>query len=212
MINRLPKHLLIAGLNGIALTFLLALWTDRVELIYNLYVRPIEFLKIIGITVLSLIGMYIIRKIIKGTNEESKLLRIKYSVLFTLLISAYFYVTYSVKVIERFRNNARVDLGNKVELRTSYPYGSHAIGLTRKEYSIITNLNWFPEISEFAENISYWYVYDGFLPDYTFTLEYQVPHQVLIEEIELEEDQFHRHQSFKFIDGIKIVEYSEGLM
>ena len=53
--NRFAPALIIDIVNSGILTLMLALWTDRLELILNDFIRPIEFLKIICITIVSLI-------------------------------------------------------------------------------------------------------------------------------------------------------------
>ena len=60
MLRKSLKYLLIVTVNLTVLTALLAFWTDKLELTFNDLVRPLEFLKILGFTALSLIGIRIL--------------------------------------------------------------------------------------------------------------------------------------------------------
>ena len=51
MIKNSFKYLIIIFVNLSILTILLAIWTDKFELEFNDLVRPIEFLKLIGISI-----------------------------------------------------------------------------------------------------------------------------------------------------------------
>ena len=54
MFKKSLKYLIIVFVNLILLTILLTIWTDKLELQFNDSVRPIEFLKLIGITILGI--------------------------------------------------------------------------------------------------------------------------------------------------------------
>lgn len=88
-------------------------------------------------------------------------------------------------------------------------YGNQAESLTRKEYTEITKTNWFPRIPKEAENISYSYSYDGFLPDYSFSLSYDLPIEMTIDTVVYENGTFSKNRNFKIMDNRKRVTYSE---
>ena len=61
IIKQTIKYLTIGLANVSILTILLALWTDDLEVEFHSFVRPIEFLKILAFTFLSLlsVGVYL---------------------------------------------------------------------------------------------------------------------------------------------------------
>lgn len=50
----------------------------------------------------------------------------------------------------------------------------------------ITRIKWFPKLQKNTDSISYYYTYDGFLPNYTFSLSYNLPNNVEIDSTEFE--------------------------
>ena len=211
MQNDTLKYLIIVGINLIVLSILLAIWTDKLELIFNDLVRPVEFLKIIGFTIVALIGIRILLYYFKKKNSHSTSTRIKTAILLTFMVSSYLYVDYSIRIVNtkiihrEFRNN----LADKIQVYTEYPNGMRAENLTIQEYDLITEMNWFPKLPQEANNILFNYMYDNFLPDYSFILEYDLP-------IEIEVDTFHRNEgdfstsnSFVIMGTKKRVTYNE---
>src|SRR5688500_4509780 len=110
MLKKSLKYLIVAIVNLIFLTVLLALWTDKLELTFNERVRPREFLKIMGFSFLSLIAMRILVTFFRRRHITTTSLKIKIAALLTFLISSYLYIDYSTKVIsnailnKQFRN------------------------------------------------------------------------------------------------------------
>lgn len=188
MLKKSIKYLIIALLNLILLTILLAIWTDEIELTFNLGVRPIEFLKIIGITLLALIIMRIAVEILfRKFKIHSIKKKIGIASLITLLVSSALYYNYLEEINEnRIQNKA---LRNRIALKImnskGLAYGTRASNLTYEEYQEISNINWFPKIQKEADSISYYYTYDGFLPDYSFGLSYNLPNDIKIDSSEL---------------------------
>ena len=88
--------------------------------------------------------------------------------------------------------------------------GTKAENLTIKEYQQITKMHRFPKLPLEASNINYSYEYDGFLPDYLFTMTYDLPAEMTIDEINYRKGDFTKYQSFVTIGNIKRVTYSEG--
>lgn len=182
MIQKYVKYLVIVGINLLVLTGMLAYWTDSVELLLNEWVRPIEFLKIIGFSLLSLIAIRISVVFFRKKNLSLEK-RIKYSVLLTLIISLYLHITYMGEIVQNriVNRDLRISIKSKIKRSEGLAYGTMANNLSFEEYNEITNIMWFPKVQKEADSISYFYTYDGFLPDYDFFLSYSVKKGVKID-------------------------------
>jgi hypothetical protein len=212
MIKKSLKYLTVAFINVIVLTVLLAFWTDRLELTFNDLVRPREFLKIVGFTMVSLISMRILVSYFRQRNITVTNSKIKIAALLTFLISSYLYIDYTTKLINNVMLNGqfRNQIADKIKHSNVLANGTKAESLTIKEYQQITKLYWFPKLPSEASNISYTYGYDGFLPDYLFTVTYDLPAQIMVDTMNIKKGDFSKYQSFVTIDNIKRVTYSEG--
>lgn len=210
MLKKSFKYLVIAIVNLIVLTTLLALWTDELEQRFNDFVRPSEFLKIIGFTIVALIGMRILVRFFRNKNITRTSFKIKISVLLTFLISSYLYIGYASKIYNNVIINGqfRQQIAKKI-YDTKSLNGSKGENLTFKEYQQITKMFWFPELPSESSNIQYAYQYDGFLPDYFFSLTYDLPTQMKVDTIDYHKDDFTRYRNFKIIDDKKRVTYYE---
>ena len=80
---------------------------------------------------------------------------------------------YTNRIVNGELRNKIIEKVKPVEMGLAY--GNKAENLTNREYAEITKLKWFPKLPKEAENISYSYDYDGFLPDYDFSLSYDLP-------------------------------------
>ncbi len=211
MIRKSIKYLVIVLINLIILTGLLAYWTDFVELTFNSYVRPIEFLKIIGLTLLSLIGIRIAIGYFRKENTSVKK-RIRISALITFLVSSFLYFNYSKKIYENRiqKNELRKELAIKIKPANGLPFGTKADNLTYNQYNEITKINWFPKLPKNADNISYYYTYDGFLPDYSFELSYDLPIDSSVDTMESIDGDFSKSRRFEIVGRKKRVTYNEG--
>jgi len=211
MFKKSFKYILVATVNLILLTVLLALWTDKLELTFNEWVRPREFLKILGFSLISLIAIRIIIRFFRHRNITKTSSRVKLAALSTFLISSYLYIDYSQKVISNVIVNRqfRNQIADKIEPSKELVNGTKGDSLTSKEYQQITKMCWFPKIPIEASNIQFNYGYDGFLPDYSFTLSYNLPVQIKVDTISYSKGDFSKSQSFKIVDNIKRVTYSE---
>lgn len=211
MFKKSFKYLLIASVNLLLLTGLLALWTDKLELLFNGWTRPKEFLKIIGFSMASLIAMRMLVDYFRRRNITATSLKIKMAMVLTFLVSSYLYIDYSIKTINNVIINRafRNQLADKIKPVKSLN-GTKAELLTFKEYQQITKMYRFPEIPGESTNIRYEYDYDGFLPDYLFVLTYDVPIQVKVDTINYQKGDFSKSQSFEIADNVKRVTYSES--
>jgi len=194
------------------LTVLLAFWTDRLELIFNDFVRPLEFLKILGFTMLSLIGMRILVFYFRKKNLQATRTKLKSAVFLTLLISSYLYVDYSIKFVKNVIVNRqfRNEIADKIKPATGLTNGTTAENLTIKEYQEIANMKCFPKLPIEATNIMYNYQYDDFLPDYSFSLTYDLPKEMKVDTINYKSGDFSKYQTFEIVDNKKRVTYNEG--
>jgi hypothetical protein len=212
MLKKSFKYLIVATVNLTALTALLAFWTDNLELIFNDWVRPLEFLKILGFTLLSLIGMRIVVYYFGKKNIQTTGTKLKSAILLTFLISSYLYVDYSIKFAKNviFDRQFRNAIAEKIRPANGLAKGTTAEKLTIKEYQEIASMSWFPKLPIEATNILYDYQYDGFLPDYSFSLTYDLPKEMKVDTINYESGDFTKYQTFELVDNIKRVTYTEG--
>jgi hypothetical protein len=206
------KYLMIAFVNVIILTTFLALWTDRLELIFNDWVRPREFVKILGFTILSLISMRILIGYFRRRGITKITTKIIMSASMTILISSYLYINYSTRFVNNIILNGqfRNQIADKIKPTRILSNGTQAENLTVKEYQQITNMFWFPKLPDEAFNINYIYEYDSFLPDYLFILTYDLPQELKVNTINIKNGDYSKHQSFITIENIKRVTYSES--
>ena len=209
MIQKSIKYLIIVGINLMILTGLLAFWTDFIELSFNSWVRPIEFLKIIGITLLSLIVIRIAIGVFEKRKINSVKKRLWISTIITFLISSYLYLNYSQKIYENriVNNKLRNELSLKIKPVNDLTYGTKADNLTLNEYQEITKIKWFPKLQQNAKNISYYYSYDVFLPDYSFNVSYNLPIDIKVDTTNFKYGQI----KIDTIKNEKRIKYSEYL-
>jgi hypothetical protein len=135
------------------------------------------------------------------------------SVLLTMLISSYLYYDYFSKALENRVLNGELRKGilSKIEPANSLANGTKAENLSLREYNVITQINWFPILPDKASNIEYIYEFDGFLPDYWFSLSYDLPLESEVEEIDFQNSNYSKRQIFEIKNNKKRVTYSEGV-
>ena len=211
MLKKSIKYIFIATINWFLLWFLLEISTDKFDIrLKESYVENM-IITISLITFLSLIGMrvfaYLVRK-----RALQKTTKIKIAVAITILISSFLYVHLLIKYKNDIigNNDFRNHIALKIQ-KSDWFYGTKAKNLTIKEYQEIKKTNWFPNLPKEATNIDYYYEYEGFLPDYTFTLEYNLPKDIEVENISYEKDGFSKTQSFVLYKSRKRVTYGESL-
>ena len=143
-------------------------------------------------------------------NVTTTGLKIKIAALLTFFVSSYLYIDYSTKVIQNVIVNRqfRNQIANKIK-PTNRLNGTTGENLTVKEYQEITKMYSFPKLPAEASNITYAYEYDGFLPDYLFTVTYDLPLQIKVDTINNKKGEFSKYQSFETISNIKRVTYIE---
>lgn len=189
------------------------LWTDRLELIFDPTVRLIESLKILGITFLIFAVTQLMLKYFLKNISRSIGFKIRIISFMTILISSWIYFTYSQKIAHNIFLNKelRKQVAEKITPINEFNNGSEANNLTIKEYQEISETNNFPKIPKEARDIHYSLYYDGFLPDYSLTLQYDLPIDIIIDTMNFKNGDFSKSQTFEIHDKIKRVSYHEVL-
>jgi hypothetical protein len=213
MLKKSFNYLIIATANLVLLTGFLILWTDKLEMTFNGWVLPWEFLKILVFTLASLIAMRILVGYFRRRNISAIKAKIKVATLLTFLISSYLYIDYAIKAYNNIITNGefRSQLADKIKPANRLANGTKAENLTIKEYEQLEKTAGFPKIPGESSNIKYAYEYDGFLPDYLFTVEYDLPLHIEVDTINYSSRDFTRSRSFEIVNNKKRVTYEEGV-
>ena len=206
------KYLLIAFVNVLLLTILLLLWTDKIELLLNDWVLEIAFLKIVGVTITSLIAMYLLIGYFNARVHLERVSKLKIASLITILISSWLYIGYIVRIYNnQFADGSfRRNLSAKIHFPDRLPgRGIRAEKLSFTEYHMLANKRGFPAIPASATSIDFEYAHEDLLPDYVFTLTYDLPEQEQVATFNKSENRFSRFQAFTFANHKKRVMYEE---
>ncbi len=192
---------------------MLAIWIDEFQIIFHDWIIFMELAEIIGITILLTIVLRIAVYFYRKLKINSVRKRLVVSTILTVLISSLYYIDYSKKIYQnRFINGELRDkVAKKIESANGLTFGHKADSLTFKQYQEITKINWFPKLPNEASNISYYYTHDGFLPDYTFVLSYNLPKETKVDTLHYKKNDFSKSRQFEIIGSYKRVTYSESL-
>jgi hypothetical protein len=146
----------------------------------------------------------------KAKNYSVKI-KVRTVIISTALISSYLYVSYFGKIVNNviMERGFRNQLGNKIEY--ILPNGTKASKLTNKEYKEVVKATWFPKLPAEATNIDYSYDYDGFLPDYAFSLSYDLPKEMMVDTMHYENLDFFKYRTVEIKNNLKRVFYFEAL-
>ncbi len=213
MIKKSLKYLVIILTNLLVLISLLVIWTDKLEIKFNSWIRLIEVLKLLGISILGLPLLRLLVEVFRKLKINSVKKRIGISICLILCLSIYFYVDYGLKIYSNriVNNELRDGIIKKIKpVEFGLAYGNKAENLTNNEYTEITKMKWFPKLPKEAENISYSYDYDGFLPDYSFSLVYDLPKVMKVDTLNYKNGTFSKSRNFEVIGNTKRVTYFEG--
>ena len=204
-------YLIIIVVNLAILTVLLALWTDKLELTFNELVRPVEFLKICGITAVSFLGVQLFLLYARKKHLYAINFKTGGAIVITLITSSYLYSIYIPKVIQHIAINGaiRKNIAEKIKPAIGLANGTTASNLSIDEYRELMSITRFPALPNEAKNIAYSYRYDGFLPDYSFTLKYELPSKLKIDSFSFVKGNFSIEQSFKRLGNKIQVMYME---
>jgi len=206
------RYLALIFINALILFVFLNISVDKLETILDDSIFEIEIFKIIGFTILSLIGIRILVSYFRWKKINSKSTKQKISALLIFAICSVLYINYSQKIIENriVNQTLRRQISQKVKFINGSESETKAENLTFEEYEEIIKIKWFPKISKKAKNISYYYWYDGFLPDHSFILKYNVPKNIKIKTFDIIDGDFTQSQKVEMLKTSKKVEYSES--
>jgi len=186
---------------------------DQFDDEFNGGIFMLDCIKLIGLSIIGIILLRIAVTIYRERKVKSTMQRMSISTLIILCISGYFYFTYGKKIYHnQFLNKElRNGIVNKIIPYEGSWFGDKAENLTEREYIEITKVKWFPKLPKGSQNISYDYEYEGFLPDYSFSISYDLPLNSKVETMNYKKDTFFKSRTFKIIGNKKRVTYSEGL-
>lgn len=152
---------------------------------------------------MRILVVYFRKKKIDNTRRK-----IKYAAILTIIICSFLYFSYAIKVVQNRLVNA--DTREHILGRLKNGYQTRADSLSFEEYKEIMRISGFPEISESSRNISVDYYEEGFLPDFSISVTYEVPVIEEITEMEYKHGQYSKSISVKVMGQYKKVYYREG--
>ncbi len=210
MFRKSLKYLAVVFINFMILWLLLLAWLDNFEFEFNKDAYFFESLKLIGLSILFLLLLRILVFLFRHFKINSK--RVLLSSCLVIVLSSSFYIDYSRRIYNnRFINKElRAQVIQKVKPYQGSWFGNIAENLTEKEYHEITKIKWFPTIPKGAENISYNYEYEGFLPDYSFSLSYDLPISTKVDTMHYKDHNFSKSRTFEIVNNKKRITYYEG--
>ena len=212
MMKKSIKYLLIASVNFAILIWMMSIWTDKLAILFYPDLKLVEFLKILGLAILSLVAMRILVYYFRKKGIINYRIKLMYATFLMIGICSFLYVSYSIRIVQNSFLNAEIreKTWMKVKNGDKGRLGIFVNSLSYKEYNEISKTNWFPEIPKTAENISFIYYNGGFQGDYTFNLDYDVPVSENVQQINLKKDQHLKSITVKIIGNRKKVTYEEG--
>lgn len=119
-----------------------------------------------------------------------------------------------VKLILKYKNDIITNTTIRTQIikktkKSNWFYGTSATRLTLTEYQEICKIYLFPKLPKEATNIDYNYEYEGFLPDYTLSITYNLPKAIYVKTIDYKDGQFSKSQSYTILNNTKRVTYNE---
>jgi hypothetical protein len=213
-IKKSLKYFLITGLNLMILTIMLAIWTDKVELVFYDIVRPLQFFILLCISLLNLVVMRIMVSILRRQNKQSLKKKIILSIIICLILSSFQYYTYSIKIFQNNIKNSEIRQSIESKITFDEPY-LFIKDLTFSEYNEIQKLRKFIPLPETSERI-YLELYQQpgpFGQDFSIRINFVVPLNEEIETInETDDPGYTKTLTFEIIEEKKHVEYFYGII
>lgn len=180
------------------------------ERIYN---QTSFFYEVAQLLVITFFSIFFNSKRNKTQNNEDvvykSILKRAWLILFTIVLFLPKYIDYS-KLISSI--DLRDSLCPKItSLNSLNLKGNEGKKLTYTEYQILKKSSPLTWIHKSAYEINYSYVlFDDFLGDYNFYLEYSIPLEIKIKPFQINnESGFTKEQSIKVFDNHKVVHYQE---
>src|SRR6187402_758874 len=148
------RYLALIFINALILFVFLNISVDKLETILDDSIFEIEIFKIIGFTILSLIGIRILVSYFRWKKINSKSTKQKISALLIFAICSVLYINYSQKIIENriVNQTLRRQISQKIKFINGSESETKAENLTFEEYEEIIKIKWFPKISKKAKN------------------------------------------------------------
>ena len=204
------KYVGVATGNMLVLTGMLALWTDPLELTFHELARPVEFLKVLGVSALALLAMFLLAFFLRRVSFTN-VTKVIVASLLTMAISSELYMSYSRCVLHNviFQGRLRAQIAGKIRPSRGLANGTKAGHLSIDEYREVARTAGFPDIPQTASDIKYDLQYDGFLPDFALDITYEVPQATKISSSEHSSRRYTRSQTVEVTGGNKRVSYHE---
>lgn len=189
---------------------LLAIWTDKVELLFNDTVLLVEFIKITACSITSIIAMRIAVVYFRKRNITGTRTKMMVSSILTLLISSYLYISYFINIADHniINRQFRMHIAAKTTHTSMRRKANH---LSYKEYAFIAEMMEFNKINNKATDISFTYEYDGFLPDYYLSISYYLPKGEKVATMDYQTEDFSQTQTIDTLSDKLKVDYCETL-
>ena len=139
-------------------------------------------------SVLSLIGLFILSRIMKKKQVQSINRKLTYSIVLTLFICSYLYTGYAVNIFNNrlINNNTRSELLKKSVINnikaTTFLFAQN---LTVREYNQFARILDIPKLNRNAYNIQLNYnVTRSLMHEYSTNIEYYLPSNIEVKEFE----------------------------
>ncbi len=189
------------------------LWIDPFEQALNSAIQFNEVTKIIGFSILSLIGLLILSRIMRKRPVQLFRRTLTYSIVLTLVVCSYLYAGYVVKIINNrtINNNTRSELLKKSVINninaTAFLVAQN---LSKREYNQFARSLDLPKLNRDANNIQLNYdVTRALIFEYSINIEYSLPPNIKISEFEYKGDKkdYREYQTVKQDGEVQKVNY-----
>lgn len=209
------KYIIIIVANFALLWGLLELWLDPFELALNQSVKFNEVAIIIGFSILSLIGLFVLSRIFRKKQVQSLKRKLIYSVILIMLIFSSLYVRYSIKFINNRILNAEIrsELLEKVIIRDQrWTIFLYTPKLTNLEYKQIKRLLDLPKLNRNAFDIEIHHTGSGFLSyEFLNEVKYSLPVNIEVDELKYQGDRenYKKSQTVEQVGELQKVTFIE---
>jgi len=174
-------------INFVILSGLAWLSHDELETVVNRVSLKSQMLKVVGTVMLTLIGIFILRKDIRTSNKIPDI-AIRASAILALSCIMYLPVVNKLYHNRIINGSSRAQVMKKAEDHGTNQFGGYAYTfnkLTLNEYKVLTRDSWYPSLPASSRDIDINYsLAEQFLPDRCYSIEYTVNLHEQIEEFE----------------------------
>lgn len=167
---------------------------------------PDAFLFAVTLLVMKFLSIWINNKRPNWLTKR----KILYASAWTILISAYVYFGLLSTLVQHHIIQDRDWVETKFQGGSEHFFnGGSGAGLAYSEYQVLVEEYSFRSIPAEARNISFSYWYEGFLPDFSISLTYDLPADYDVKPLDVEEDQYERSRVWSIEDGVLRVRENE---